>query len=170
MITYSGKINYFKQLAISDPDIAYHQPGELGNNSFFDCVDEETLLAAIKENVHYPFVWLSDMSGRLSSPNGAINQPINYTLKFYSKVVLNDIVFDQSTAKDIAYDTTFTILQRWLDWIEKAGYDDALGLEGPIQNVELDSFKWLQLPLFSDGFVGWQLSFTEVHINSSLSV
>jgi hypothetical protein len=170
MSFYLDRINYFSGLAKADPSIRY-QVTENGTprNSFFSVSDEIQLLAALKENIAWPFVACFAIRANMANNDGSIFDKFTHTLRFYTKAVLNDSTGTfQHEAIEAAYDSTFDILEHWKRRILADSWDDDLC--GPLENADINTFLTLKMDQFGDYFYGWQLTFEEIIFKQDYSI
>lgn len=127
--------------------------------SFFRINDEDELLAACVNWIHFPCVVMISLSGSLINKSGSIRQNNVNEWWFLEKMNLDAEEPIAAAAITVAYDRSFKVMQ---DFIKQVwdDYEDNPGC-GYFFEVDLGKFKWQQIGPVADLLYGWILTFSD---------
>lgn len=164
MSKYTSRTDYFKSLAIADPYIQHTATVSVDGEpqvrkSFIEVSsDQDALNSSMINTLHFPFVVQSGFSGGLTESNMDIRNQYQNRLQFLTKAVISDAVPTNEQAIKNAKDLMYVICKKWLNKI----YSDVTeGCIGDIKKMDYSSVRFSDIGPISDGFYGWELSFTD---------
>lgn len=160
---YQQRELYVEGISGVHPWVLHNQPVVDGSNdlrrSFFRINDEEELLAACVNWIHFPCVVMISLSGGLINKSGSIRQNNVNEWWFLEKMTLDPENPVSAPAITIAYDRAFKVMQ---DYIKQVfdDYEENPGC-GYFFEVDLERFKWQQVGPVGDQLYGWILTFSD---------
>lgn len=160
---YQQRELYVGGIAEVHPWVLHNQPIVDGSDelrrSFFRINDEEELLAACVNWIHFPCVAMISLSGSLVDKGGSIRQNNQNEWWFLDKMDLDPETPVAAHAITEAYDRSFKVMQ---DFIKQVwdDYEENPGC-GYFFDIDLGRFKWQQVGPVGDLLYGWVLTFTD---------
>lgn len=164
MAFYKDREQYNRQFAETQYQVLHNKPAstedETPRQSFFRINEEEELVAACANWIHFPCMTMVGLSGGLINKKDSIRQQNTNAIIFLSKLQLDQNNPIKATALTEAYELTLGVMADYIAKLLNDFEEDECG--GIFKDLDASSFKWEQYGPVGDGeLYGWILSFSD---------
>jgi len=163
MSLFTDRKDFFKLLATIHYEVRHDELIAGGNGmkrkSFIHIDNPEEITAAVMNQLHVPCVAHINFEGKPINRKDSIRVRIANELLFLDKVATTTLLPTKEKAYAAALERSFNVMMDFISYMHNE-YEEKERC-GPFEDIDLNLFSWRMQDDYSDGFVGWTLTWAD---------